>query len=337
MKIGLLVCGLAGAALGTVLVLYFGLSQIGDAFLAVGWQGMAAMCAAHLAAQVICGFSWRVLAVEVPCHAATAFVWARWLRDSVGNILAIVPAAGELVAARELTFHGVGLGTAGATTIVDLTAEILSQLLFTLLGVSLLIGEYPGESGAWWAAVGLGVATLATGGFIAAQRKGLLEIIEAMPQRLGLGRPFEKLTQAQRINSAIKTIYDHPNRLGASVALHFAAWLAGTAEAWLALWFMGHPLDFDDILVIESLVFALRSAAFAVPWAAGIQEGGYLALGTLFGLSPEVALALALLKRAREIATGLPCLLIWQFIETRRLWTGASGRQRARAPEISEP
>ena len=40
----------------------------------------------------------------------------------------------------------------------------------------------------------------------------------------------------------------------------------------------------------------------------------------LFGLSPDVALALSLLKRGREIATGVPCLIIWQGMEARRLW-----------------
>jgi hypothetical protein len=45
----------------------------------------------------------------------------------------------------------------------------------------------------------------------------------------------------------------------------------------------------------------------------------------LFGLSPEVALALSLLKRARELATGLPCLIVWQGLEARRLWS----RQRS--------
>jgi hypothetical protein len=27
-----------------------------------------------------------------------------------------------------------------------------------------------------------------------------------------------------------------------------------------------------------------------------------------------------LLKRAREVLTGVPCLLVWQALETRRLW-----------------
>ena len=63
----------------------------------------------------------------------------------------------------------------------------------------------------------------------------------------------------------------------------------------------------------------LRTIAFIVPWAAGIQEGGYVAVGAIFGLTPEVALGLSLLKRARELLTGVPTLLVWQALEARRL------------------
>jgi hypothetical protein len=38
----------------------------------------------------------------------------------------------------------------------------------------------------------------------------------------------------------------------------------------------------------------------------------------LFGLPAEIGLAVSLLKRAREIALGVPVLLIWQGIEGHR-------------------
>jgi hypothetical protein len=57
-----------------------------------------------------------------------------------------------------------------------------------------------------------------------------------------------------------------------------------------------------------------------VPAALGIQEGAYVVLGGLFGISPEVALALSLLKRARSLLLGVPPLLMWQLAEGRLLW-----------------
>jgi len=74
------------------------------------------------------------------------------------------------------------------------------------------------------------------------------------------------------------------------------------------------------VLVIEGLLYAVRSVAFAVPNAVGVQEGTYILLGGSFGLTPEMALALSLLKRARDLALGSPVLAACQFLEGRRLW-----------------
>ena len=56
----------------------------------------------------------------------------------------------------------------------------------------------------------------------------------------------------------------------------------------------------------------MARAAFAIPGALGVQEGGYLLLAPLAGLSPDVGLALSLAKRARELLLGLPGLLYWR-------------------------
>ena len=71
--------------------------------------------------------------------------------------------------------------------------------------------------------------------------------------------------------------------------------------------------------MLESLIQAVRSAAFFMPGALGVQEGGLILLGAVVGLGPEVALALSLIKRIRELAVGLPALLAWQMIEGHRL------------------
>jgi hypothetical protein len=80
------------------------------------------------------------------------------------------------------------------------------------------------------------------------------------------------------------------------------------------------PLAFSAVIVIESLLYAIRTVAFAIPNAVGVQEGAYIVLGAAFGLTPEMALALSLLKRARDLAIGLPTLGVWQAVEGGRLW-----------------
>jgi hypothetical protein len=72
-------------------------------------------------------------------------------------------------------------------------------------------------------------------------------------------------------------------------------------------------------LAIEALLHALLIPAFVIPGYAGVQEAGYAGIGTLFGIPPEISLGVSLLRRARDIAIGIPVLLIWQWIEVRRL------------------
>ena len=60
---------------------------------------------------------------------------------------------------------------------------------------------------------------------------------------------------------------------------------------------LGHPVTWVEALLLESLGQAIRGAAFAIPGALGVQEGGYLLLAPLAGLSSDTALALSLAKR----------------------------------------
>ncbi len=324
MKLGLTLAALAGVAFGVWLVLHFGLEQVGEAFLSAGWQGMLAISAVYFVSLSMCALAWWAL-ILTPT-SPLFLLWARWLRDSTANLLAVVPAVGEAVAVRELTFR-VPLGMSVAATVVDLTLELASQLIFTLIGVGILIVERPDEMLGWWLALGLAVCAAGIAGFVVAQHMGLFRFLETLPDRLGWTSAWGSASESVGIHAGIKQIYRHGLRISLNFALHLTGWLISAGETWVGLWFMGHPVSIADALVIESLVYALRTAAFIVPWAAGVQEGGYILAGALFGLSPHVALGLSLLRRAREIVTGVPSILIWQFLEPWRLW-----RNRGRSP-----
>jgi uncharacterized membrane protein YbhN (UPF0104 family) len=127
------------------------------------------------------------------------------------------------------------------------------------------------------------------------------------------------VARAEAIDLAIQQTYGRGGGVAASFALSLIGWLVGTGEVYLLLRLIGHTVSWSDALLLESLGQAIRGAAFAVPGALGVQEGGYLLLAPLAGLSPEAALALSLAKRAREILLGLPGLLCIHLSEGRAL------------------
>jgi hypothetical protein len=63
----------------------------------------------------------------------------------------------------------------------------------------------------------------------------------------------------------LSVLYARRNSLLASGQVHIVGWLIGTAEVWIALRFMGLPVTVNEALVIESLMQAVRGAAFAIP------------------------------------------------------------------------
>jgi putative membrane protein len=327
MKLGVILGAIAGLALATILIVHFGWREIVDAAVAAGWQGLLAITLIYVLCLILCAAAWQAIILDPPRNLFLSCLWSRWLRESVGNLLALLPTAGELAGARELTFHSVHPGMAGASSVVDLTLELLSQIAFTLIGLVLLFTWYQGNDIGVWLACGIGVSIFAAAGFILAQRKGLFSVLEQLSEKLDLKWAWNELPGGENIHDSIQAIYRHHRRILAGFVLHLVAWIIGAAEAWVALWYMGHPLPWADVLILESVAFALRTATFIVPSRLGVQEGFYVVLGAMFGLTPDVALALSLLKRAREILTGVPCLIIWQGVEARRLVKRSASRQ----------
>jgi len=306
---------LAGAALAAYLVADTGAQAVLAALRAAGWMTLAAVSAAHLVPTLLRGVGWRMLFGAEARNGWIGFTWARWVREAVDNILPILPVGGVLAGARVLFARGEH--RAGASAVVDLTSELLGQVAFGLLGLALLLALRPGDPRVLWAALGMAIITMAFMGFLSAQLGGLFKFLGRAIDRVWRGENANGNDgpRAEVFHDHVQSFYGHRARFIGSVAVHFVGWIASALEVWLALWLMGSALAVTEVLVIESLIFALRSVSFFVPWSAGIQESGYVVVGAIFGLSADVALAISLLKRGRDLILGVPVVLAWQVGE----------------------
>jgi hypothetical protein len=102
-------------------------------------------------------------------------------------------------------------------------------------------------------------------------------------------------------------------------ALQFVALVSGSFEVWFALRLFGHPVGADTAFVLESMTQAVRHLAFVIPAGLGVQEAGLVLFGHALGISSELALAVSMAKRMREVLWGLSSLMSWQWAEGRRL------------------
>jgi putative membrane protein len=264
---------------------------------------------------------WRVLLEPYP-HAnqlRLAYLW--WvasIREAIDRLLPVASVGGALAGVRLVSWQGLARGQVGASVIVEVVLTLMASYAFAALGVCLM----------------LNLATLN-----AEQRHALFAITLALPipllcfVLLRYGRWF---TQLERMLSAIigfssdaergagldREINSAMRRTDTLLRAGFfqlTALISASFEIWLVLRLFGHPVDASTAVALESATQAVRHLAFFIPGGIGAQEAGFVLFGRLFGIDAELALAVSLAKRLREVLCGMPALLSWQWLEMRRL------------------
>jgi putative membrane protein len=314
MKLGAIIGVLVGLGLSAWLLESYGVSRILDLLGDAGWVGILTVIAFHWIQLLFSALAWRSIAgPTVPQPSVWIYVVMRWIREGVNNLLPVAQIGGEFVV--------MNLAATIAGTVADLTMEMVTQIVFTLLGLALLVHSVGDGGIAGYVTSGLVVAALVAACFLGAQWLGLAAGIEKGLMWLGRSMGWAGTGKVEGLHKALIACYRAPRRVAMAAVWHSISWLLGGYEVCLALHFLGHDVGIVTGLIIESLGQALKAVGFAVPGALGVQEGGYIVICQVFGLSPEVAIALSLMKRLREVTLGVPALLAWQRMEARPIVT----------------
>ena len=305
---------LVGLAIAGALIATNDPGEILRLLLETGW-GMLAVIALHGTQIVASALGWAPLIDDPRRPGLPALARMRWIRGATNALLPVVQAAGELVRAQLLMRKGVAQVKVIASVAADLGTEMASQIVFSLLGLAvlLLIPHGGGDSTLHWAVIGTALGAAVTGVFIAAQRWGLFRVVERMLPGIAARIGWNSVGELTGLHDTVVRLYRQPGRLWRSGGWHFASWLLGVLETWAALRILGVEAGLAEALVIESLGQAVRSAGFFIPGALGVQEGGYVLICALFGIPPERAIALVLVRRLRDVALGIPGVIAWRW------------------------
>ena len=321
MKLRIIIIAVLGLALGLYLVMYVGLGAVFSAAVAAGWSGFALLCLYALGLFLVLGAAWHALLPDSSRAGLWVFVRARMVRDSAAEVLPFSQLGGIVFGARAAILQGVSPPLAVASIIVDVTTEMLAQIAYIALGVLILSVRVPRTSFALSLmtvfVIGLVLAAVAGGLLLGLQRYGHW-VTRKLAARLLPGA----VAATAAVAAGLDAIYRSRARVGRSLAIHFAGWITSAIGTWIAFRLIGARADLAAVMAIESLVCATRSAAFLIPNALGVQEAAYAVLAPLFGVGAEFGLAVSLLKRARDIAVGVPILLIWHAMEGQRALAG---------------
>jgi putative membrane protein len=302
-----------GIFLFASVIAWQGIGDVMNALGKAGW-GLLVVALLHILPMWADAIGWRTLIPTGQMPSRRAMLQARWIGESINDLLPVFQMGGNVVKAWILAERGVQVGRAAASVVIDMTLIVLTQILFTLIGLCVATSILGSRRAILVILAGAGIIAILLSGFYVAQRRGFFSFIVAVSKRF-VGRPEWKSASkgAAMIDADVLQLYRERRTLIKSGCWHLAAWFLGVFEVWFALGILGHPVDIGTAFLFESLGQAIRTGAFAVPGGLGIQEGGYVMVGSVMGIEPAVALALSLARRVREILIGLPGLLVWQM------------------------
>jgi putative membrane protein len=321
----------AGLLLLVGLLASQGLTPVFATLATAGW-GLLLVALFHLLPLWLDAWAIRVFFdAATPGGSWRDVLLARWVGESANSLMPLGQVAGPVVMARHLSRRGMATQDAAAAITVSTTLQALAQIAFGLIGVALLalptrLGTASTRHQHHTVITATVTASLVLAvilvSFYLVQRRGLFGGAVRWLARVAHRREWSSLlSRADAIDLAVADTYRRGKGAAASFALSFVGWLVGAGEVYIALRLLGAPVGWLDALLLESLGQAIRGAAFAIPGALGVQEGGYLLLAPLAGLAPDAALALSFAKRTREILLGVPGLIYLHHCE--RAWRRA--------------
>jgi putative membrane protein len=324
-----LIVWFAGMLVLVGLTIWYGADHVGEAIVSAGWAALWVVVI-RAAAVAIAGGGWWLLFPADVRPSVLLCMGLRFVREGANALLPLAQIGGDFIGARCLALRGVRGPLAAASVIVDVLMQAVSQLVFALIGLVLLIAIGGNELIVWPVAIGLALALPALGGFMLIQGEQGQRLVKWVLGKVAGDRQWLAFGAIDDLFARLDTFYSNRRGLIQSVVWHLGGWFVGALEVWIVLTFMGYSIDFGDAVLIESLMHAVRGAAFAVPGALGAQEGGLIILCAIFGVPPEAALALSLVKRLPDLVLGVPGLIAWQVME------GWHFHARGRAPEQKE-
>src|SRR3984957_237883 len=252
-------------------------------------------------------------------HARLGYlIWVSSVRDAIDRLLPVASVGGSIVGVRLVRWRGLDTASISATVIVEILLTLIVSYVFTFVGLFLL-SDF-GTAGHEYRRLLLALLLSLPVPAITALLLRYGSVFERMPRLL---QPFVRESgmsaAAKSLDRELRACLRRRSSLLVAGALQFAALLSGSFEVWFALRLFGHPVDIKSALILESLTQAVRHLAFVIPAGLGVQEASLVIIGHVLGVGSELALAVSMAKRMREILCGLPALMSWQWLQGRRM------------------
>jgi len=237
---------------------------------------------------------------------------AKLVGDAVNYITPLLGVGGEFLKPYLIRRH-VSLPAGFASIVITKTVQLLTGVIYALVGVGLALFFFRLPPSAWMTIAGVlgagGVALLWL--FVQQQRNPFSSLLDALVRAGIKAAPEGRRHGAAEMDAHLATYYrQERTRLSASVAIYCMSWVFGVVETWLIVHLLGASISFKTAFFLTSLSSVINTFFFFVPGGIGVLEGGQAFLFSLLGLPMGLGVTVGLVKRIRKIFYVLAGLLL---------------------------
>lgn len=310
---------IAGILLLVILLVWQGFMEVLQLLISSGWQ-LLLIPLVWLPSVVPTTESWRFCFRDGHWPSVKDSLIAMWVGRAINNLLPVATIGGEVIKARMMVLNGCRVADASASVMVDKTLQALALILWGLIGIGFLLNSAKDDGLAIYAITGFLILSAAVSGFVLVQKYGMFSLMAKLGGAVIKTDSWDGITDgAKDVDAIVLEVYGNRKRFLLALVYKTLGLILQTTEVWLACYLLGHPIGLVEALMLKSLTATITDIAFIIPNGYGIQEGAFIMVGALMGIDAELALAISLAIRIRELIIDLPALLYWHQIESRLL------------------
>jgi uncharacterized membrane protein YbhN (UPF0104 family) len=307
MKLFTTVALIAGLALLAWILVQTDLVAAAQVGIKVGWLGALGILGVFSAAFGVEIVAW---AMVLPRRLlSVSWWWSLWLVNMVGEafnvLLPLGSLGGEPFKAMLLKRHyRVPLPEASSSLVLMQTMLGIAEAPFALIGVILVLRAnlLPKSLETIMLIATIVLAVLMLLALVALHMRWLNAATRRLERSRWGGRLSRFITALDDVEHQMFTyVRRHPGNFVGSLIFFFMNWVGGAVEVWLILYLIGAKVSFANAWVIESGIVLIRSGTFFIPAHIGSLEAVTVLITAAFTGSSEIGLALALVRRAREL------------------------------------
>ena len=270
---------------------------------------------AHIPTLFFDTLAWSILMVKNKLSIKTTFV-ITWISQTSGKFIPSGNITGEFVRFYLARRSGQKFSDASSSVLMDLFIATFSLFIIGLLALIFIVFSLKSNfilDKYQYLIMALVLISLGSLFFLLIIRKRIISKLLASTKK------FEFLSKKNvynliRLDISLNKLSFRKKLLLSAITLRLIGWIAGAFEIYIFLWIIGVDAKVTDVIIIESVTAIIRSAAFFIPSAIGVQELAFVIVGELVGYSGIVSFSIAMGRRLREIMVGIPAIITWIFI-----------------------